>query len=86
MARVRGPCHATAGKFIQLPRVTLVASRSPESRIGDDPKVPPLPPPQITYDQAKSLRPGPAQGRPEVLGLVWQSVKEGTQGILPSRH
>jgi hypothetical protein len=48
-------------------------------------KVPPLPP-HITYEQAKSYAQALLKGDPEALGLVWQSVKEGIQGILPSRH
>jgi pyruvate dehydrogenase (quinone) len=50
-----------------------------------DPKVPPLPP-HITYEQAKKYAKAVLKGDPEALGIVWQSVKEGVQGILPSRH
>jgi hypothetical protein len=53
--------------------------------VKTDPKVPPLPP-HITYDQAESYAQALLKGDPEALGLVWQSVKEGIQGILPSRH
>jgi pyruvate dehydrogenase (quinone) len=53
--------------------------------VKTDPKVPPLPP-HITYEQAKSYAQALLKGDPEALGLVWQSVKEGIQGILPSRH
>jgi pyruvate dehydrogenase (quinone) len=52
--------------------------------VKTDPKVPPLPP-HITYDQAKSYAQALLKGDPEALGLVWQSVKEGMRGILPSR-
>jgi len=50
-----------------------------------DPKVPPLPP-HITYEQAKSYAQALLKGDPEAVGIVWQSVKEGMQGILPSRN
>jgi pyruvate dehydrogenase (quinone) len=53
--------------------------------VKTDPKVPPLPP-HVTYEQAKSYAQALLTGDPEALGLVWQSVKEGIQGILPSRH
>jgi pyruvate dehydrogenase (quinone) len=46
---------------------------------------PPLPP-HITYEQAKSYAQALLKGDPEALGLVWQSVKEGMRGILPSRN
>jgi pyruvate dehydrogenase (quinone) len=47
--------------------------------------VPPLPP-HITYEQAKSYGQALLKGDPEGLGIVWQSVKEGIQGMLPFRH
>jgi pyruvate dehydrogenase (quinone) len=53
--------------------------------VKTDPKVPPLPP-HITYEQAKSYAQALLKGDPEALGLVWQSVKEGVLGILPSRN
>ena len=53
--------------------------------IKTDPKVPPLPP-HITYEQAKSYAQALLKGDPEALGIIWQSVKEGMQGILPSRN
>jgi pyruvate dehydrogenase (quinone) len=47
-----------------------------------DPKVPPLPP-HITYAQAKKYAKAVLKGDPEAVGIVWQSVKEGVQGVLP---
>jgi pyruvate dehydrogenase (quinone) len=44
--------------------------------------VPPLPP-HITYDQAKKYAQAVLKGDPEAVGIVWQSVKEGMQGVLP---
>jgi pyruvate dehydrogenase (quinone) len=53
--------------------------------VKTDPKVPPLPP-HITYEQAKSYAKAVLKGDPEAIGIVWQSVKEGVRGVLPSRH
>jgi pyruvate dehydrogenase (quinone) len=50
-----------------------------------DPNVPPLPP-HITYKQAKQYAKALLKGDPEAVGIVWQSVKQGMQGVLPSRH
>jgi pyruvate dehydrogenase (quinone) len=47
-----------------------------------DPKVPPLPP-HITYEQAKKYAQAMVKGDPEALGVIWQSMKEGLQGLLP---
>jgi pyruvate dehydrogenase (quinone) len=50
-----------------------------------DPKVPPLPP-HITVEQAKSYASSLLKGDREAIGIVWQSIKEGMQGVLPGRH
>jgi pyruvate dehydrogenase (quinone) len=47
-----------------------------------DPKVPPLPP-HIKYEQAKKYAQAMLKGDPEAMGVIWQSVKEGLQGVLP---
>jgi pyruvate dehydrogenase (quinone) len=53
--------------------------------VRTDPNVPPLPP-HITYKQAKQYAKALLKGDPEAVGIVWQSVKQGMQGVLPSRH
>jgi pyruvate dehydrogenase (quinone) len=53
--------------------------------IRTDPNVPPLPP-HITYKQAKKYAKALLKGDPDAAGIIWQSVKEGMQGVLPSRH
>ncbi len=50
-----------------------------------DPDVPPLPP-HITYGQAKSYAQAVLKGDPDALGIIWQSVKESLQGVLPGRR
>jgi pyruvate dehydrogenase (quinone) len=52
--------------------------------IVTDPNVPPLPP-HLTYEQAKNYAQAVLKGDPDAIGIVWQSVKEGLQGVLPSR-
>jgi len=49
-----------------------------------DPNVPPLPP-HLTYEQAKKYAKAILKGDPDAIGIVWQSLKEGMQGVLPSR-
>jgi pyruvate dehydrogenase (quinone) len=50
-----------------------------------DPKVPPLPP-HITYEQAKKYATSLVKGDPEAIGIVWQSIKESMQGLLPGKR
>ena len=50
--------------------------------VKTDPKVPPLPP-HITYEQARKYATAIAKGDPEATGIVWQSIKQGLQGVLP---
>ncbi len=47
--------------------------------------MPPLPP-HITYKQAKKYAKALLKGDPDAVGIIWQSVKEGMQGVLPSRR
>jgi pyruvate dehydrogenase (quinone) len=47
-----------------------------------DPKVPPLPP-HISYEQAKKYAQAVVKGDPEAIGIIWQSFKEGLQGLTP---
>jgi pyruvate dehydrogenase (quinone) len=63
----------------------LSADRPCVLDVVTDPKVPPLPP-HITYEQAKSYASSLLKGDPEAVGIVWQSIKEAMQGVLPSRH
>jgi pyruvate dehydrogenase (quinone) len=63
----------------------LSADRPCVLDVVTDPKVPPLPP-HLTYEQAKSYAQSLLKGDPEAVGIVWQSIKEAMQGILPSRH
>ena len=63
----------------------LSADRPCVLDVVTDPKVPPLPP-HITYEQAKSYATSLLKGDPEALGIVWQSIKESMQGVLPSRR
>jgi pyruvate dehydrogenase (quinone) len=46
-----------------------------------DPNVPPLPP-HIKYEQAKKYAEAVLKGDPDALSIVWQSVKQATQGVL----
>jgi pyruvate dehydrogenase (quinone) len=48
-----------------------------------DPKVPPLPP-HVTYDQAKKYAQAILKGDPEAIGIIWRSVQQAAQGVLPS--
>ncbi len=52
--------------------------------IKTDPNVPPLPP-HISYQQAKKYTQALLKGDPDAVGIIWQSLKQGMQGILPSR-
>jgi pyruvate dehydrogenase (quinone) len=63
----------------------LSADRPCVLDVVTDPKVPPLPP-HITYEQARSYAASLLKGDPEAVGIVWQSIKEAMQGILPSRR
>jgi pyruvate dehydrogenase (quinone) len=62
----------------------LSADRPCVLDVVTDPNVPPLPP-HLTYEQAKKYAQAILKGDPEAIGIVWQSVKEGMQGVLPSR-
>ena len=48
-----------------------------------DPKVPPLPP-HVTYDQAKKYAQAVLKGDPEAIGIIWRSIQQAAQGVLPS--
>ena len=63
----------------------LSADRPCVLDVVTDPKVPPLPP-HITCEQAKSYAQSLLKGDPEAVGIVWQSIKEAMQGVLPSRR
>jgi pyruvate dehydrogenase (quinone) len=52
--------------------------------ITTDPNVPPLPP-HITYEQAKKYTQALLKGDPDAVGIIWQSLKQSMQGVLPSR-
>jgi pyruvate dehydrogenase (quinone) len=47
-----------------------------------DPKVPPLPP-HIEYTQMKKYAEALLKGDRDALGIVWQSIKQAADGILP---
>jgi pyruvate dehydrogenase (quinone) len=63
----------------------LSADRPCVLDVVTDPKVPPLPP-HITYEQAKSYASSLLKGDPEAIGIVWQSIRESMQGVLPRRR
>jgi pyruvate dehydrogenase (quinone) len=52
--------------------------------VKTDPNVPPLPP-HIKYEQAKKYAQALLKGDPDAVGIVWQSIKQSMQGVLPSR-
>ncbi|MGH6948075.1 MAG: thiamine pyrophosphate-requiring protein [Kiloniellales bacterium] len=60
----------------------LAADRPCVLDVVTDPNVPPLPP-HITYEQAKSYARSVLKGDPEAIGIVWQSIKQSMQGVLP---
>jgi len=62
--------------------IALSADRPCVLDVVTDPKVPPLPP-HISYEQAKKYALAVAKGDPEMTGIVWQSIKQGMQGVLP---
>jgi pyruvate dehydrogenase (quinone) len=63
----------------------LAADRPCVLDVVTDPNVPPLPP-HITYEQARSYAGSLLKGDPEAIGIVWQSIKQSMQGVLPSRR
>jgi pyruvate dehydrogenase (quinone) len=63
----------------------LAADRPCVLDVVTDPNVPPLPP-HITYEQARSYASSLLKGDPEAIGIVWQSIKESMQGVLPGRR
>ena len=50
-----------------------------------DPDVPPLPP-HITYEQGKQYAKSLIKGDPDAVGVIWQSIKESMQGVLPGKR
>src|SRR5690606_37686918 len=60
----------------------LSADRPCVLDVVTDPSVPPLPP-HIRYEQAKHYATAIAKGDPEAAAIVWNSIKQGLQGILP---
>ncbi len=50
-----------------------------------DPDVPPLPP-HITYEQGKKYAKALIKGDPDAVGIIWQSLKQSMQGVLPSKR
>jgi pyruvate dehydrogenase (quinone) len=60
----------------------LNADRPVVLDVLSDPKVPPLPP-HTKCEQAKKYAQALIKGDPEAIGILWQSMKEGLQGVLP---
>ena len=50
-----------------------------------DPRVPPLPP-HIKYEQAKKYAQALIKGDPDAIGIIWQSIKQASEGTLIHSH
>ena len=63
----------------------LAADRPCVLDVLTDPDVPPLPP-HITYEQGKQYAKSLIKGDPDAVGVIWQSIKESMQGVLPGKR